>query len=81
MGMALPLSCTLAGMQTGTTLAPASLSAYCCSQGMTCAFALYLRTCMHGSTSAAVLESCELCKWAPCTGHATEQVRVVRLTA
>ena len=46
MGMALPLSCTLAGMQTGTTLAPASLSAYCCSQGMTCAFALYLRT-MH----------------------------------
>jgi hypothetical protein len=36
-GMALPLSWTLAGTQTGTTLAPCSFSAYCCSHGTTAA--------------------------------------------
>ena len=46
MGMALPLSCTLAGSHTGTMLLPASFSLYCCSHGMTCALLLYLQ---HGS--------------------------------
>lgn len=43
MGMALPFSCTLAGVQTGTILLPASFSEYCWSHGITCALALYLQ--------------------------------------
>ena len=43
MGMALPLSCTLAGVHTGTMLLPASFSEYCWSHGITCALALYLQ--------------------------------------